>query len=63
MTESDETNITDGRINIPNKVWDHLVDAVCAVGIMVALGLGNTDPTAVGGLVSIALGNRLSQSQ
>jgi len=41
------------------RLADHLVDGLCAVGIVSAIYLGGADPTAVGGLVSIALGKRV----
>jgi len=41
------------------RLVDHAVDGLCATGIVAAIYLGGADPTAVGGLVSIALGKRV----
>lgn len=55
------STITDGntKAEITEKAMDHGVDALCALGIVGAVALGNSDMTVIGGLVSIALGKRV----
>jgi len=52
-----ETETTD--VSITEKIADHAVDGLCAIGIVASIYLGGADPTTVGGFVSIALGKRV----
>lgn len=56
---SNGTTISDGRVQITEKVIDHGVDALCAVGIAATAYVGAADTAVIGGLVSIALGKRI----
>lgn len=49
----------DGDFSITEKALDHGVDALCAVGIVTTVALGEPNTTVVGGLVTIALGKRV----
>jgi len=49
----------DGNVSVTNKVVDHGVDALCAIGIVASVALGEPNTSVIGGLVSIALGKRV----
>jgi len=52
------TRGTDGDFSITEKALDHGVDALCAVGIVASVALGEPNTSVIGGLVTIALGKR-----
>lgn len=60
MTD-DKTEIdTDkAKAKITEKALDHVVDGLCAAGIVAVAMVGMADTTTVGGLVTIALGKRV----
>jgi len=46
-------------VSVPSKIADHGVDALCAIGIVASVALGEPNTSVIGGLVSIALGKRV----
>lgn len=62
MSNGTKANLDGKKFQVTEKVFDHAVDAVAALGIVATALGGVTNETVVFGLVSIALGKRVLKS-
>lgn len=58
---SSDVTVSDDSASVTSKALDHMVDGVCAGGLVCISILGEPTQAVVAGLVTIALGKRAMQ--